>query len=814
MKKLILGLACLVPLNSWAFVGADDNLIRKSLNVLIESYDNQADITVTHILQNPTDEAINFSYFLPTTNLAVIPEFSWQSDILPLTNLNRREAADEVFELAKQYDNTAWLGSLDVNFHNWFKTPTLSLPAGETGILKYKLNSPLAFFENFYQGQVWLADNRLSENFTINLVRAGQTNFLWSPMGTWTQEKTSEAWAKQWTAENISLKENFTFFTSETADPFLRFNYLDQSYEAQFKTLNQNEVKRVVIALDKSGSVYGVRYERLKEALRTMLETMPESTEMKFGLVAGDVEWLSDEWLLNNRENQQNILALADGAQVQGKTDWETAVSALNLVQNSSDNRYALIWLGDFSDVPQNLLTRLANAGWKTLMLDFWQTQSATLDAWWARYNSQYVPLFNSGFELVEADNLTRAWRALNLSWPIDNSLALNASNNLRPKTLQQFDNQASLKQSGFIESNSAFAEFVPRWWAARKVADYLRQHEGLPLKDFQQQAVLSIANAFGIKVFALDGRATPESLASALSGISTNALWDEILKLEAGVPQTENIIHWQAKPFYLQAGVWKTYDWDTYVARPNRPELERWSSAHKNLFTSRSELLAKPLSLGAQVSFCAGNRCASVLNEGRAEIQRTDILLWENLLTPHWANDYWTELVWEDVLSEESYDLESWSEPVSRGQFLVWLQRYLEPNAEMPLISSTLFSDLDSEQLGAAQAMWFNQKDLFRGYSGGTARLNDPLKRIEGLKILMQSYGLDTRDVLGNFDDKMPFSDLLGWTQPWGYEAYLRGLVNGYEDQTFRPFQDLTKAEAFKLILEAKRKLLNTEPS
>ena len=807
MKKLILGFVLWFPAASLAFVVADENIQRESLSVSIETYKDQADITVTQILNNDSDETQTFHYVLPTTQTVKTPEMYWQSSLLELEPMNRLQAANHAFESAKTFNNTAWLGALDENFTSWFKTESITLQAGETGVLKYSLNQSLAFFENFYLGHLWLADDRTSEAFTVNLVRAGKTKFLWSPMGEWTQEKSDDVWAKQWESSNVRLKENFTFFVSETDNPLLRFNYLNQSYEASFKTLDQNEVQRVVIVLDKSGSVYGVRYERLKEALRTLLETIPESTEIKFALVSEATKFISEDWLINNRENQRNILALADGAAVQGKTDWAAVISALNLVQNSSDNRYALVWLGDFSDVPNNLLIRLANAGWKTLMVDFWQSKSTTLDAWWSRYNSQYVPLFNSGFELVEADNIALAWRALNLAWPTDNEL-VSVDNRLSPKTLQHFDNQSALAQTTLALPDSVFAEFMPRFWAARKVADYLRQHEGLPLKDFQQQAILSIANAFGIELFGLDGRATPELLESTLDNISTNTLWEEILKLEERVPSSSNISHWKAKPFYLKNDVWKTYDWETYNAHSDRPELKRWSAAHRNLFVSLSNQLAKPMSLGDQVFFCAGTRCASITNEGRSEIKNTDSLLWESLFGSHWAKEYWVDLVWENVLPQDSYNLNDWSQPVSRGQFLVWLQRYLDPSAELPLVSSNLFSDLTLGEVGGAQALWFNNKNLFKGYDDGTARLQDPLKRIEGLKLLMQSYGLDTRDVLGNFDVKMPFSDLIGWTQPWGYEAYLRGLVSGYEDQTFRPFQNLTKAEAFKLIVEAQRNL------
>ncbi len=813
VKYLLFLFSLFVTTSALAFVAADESIQRESLSVLIETYKDQADITVTQILNNTSDETQTFHYVLPTTEKVEIPEIYWQSDLLGLEPMNRLQAANHTFEMAKIFDNPAWLGALDEKFSSWFKTESMTLQAGETGVLKYTLNQPLEFFENFYLGHLWLADNRLSKAFTVNLVRAGKTKFLWSPMGKWTQEKSGEVWAKQWQASNIRLKENFTFFVSERNNALLRFNYLNQSYEASFKTLNQNEVQRVVIALDKSGSVYGVRYERLKEALRTMLETIPTNTEIKFALVADTVEFISTDWLINNRENQRNILDLADGAAVQGKTSWAETVSVLNLIQNSSDDRYSLVWLGDFSDVPDNLLARLANAGWKTLMIDFWQSKSTALAAWLSRYNSQYVPLFNSGFELIEADNIILAWQALNLEWPANNRLTLNRNDYLYPKTLQRFDNQASLVQTTLTIPDSVFAEFLPRFWAARKVADYLRQHEGLPLKDFQQQALLSIANTFGIKLFGIDGRATPELLASILKDIPTSVLWDEILKLEGRVPNSVNIVHWQAKPFYLKENVWRTYDWETYHARSDRPVLERWSAAHKNLFVSLSELLAKPMSLGSQVAFCGGTRCASITDEGRTEIESTDVLLWSHQPGSHWAKDYWEDLVWKGVLSQDSYDINDWSQSVSRGQFLVWLQRYLDPSAELPLVSSNLFSDLTLEELGAAQALWFNEKNLFKGYGDGTARLQDPLKRIEGLKLLMQSYGLDTRDVLGNFDVKMPFSDLIGWTQPWGYEAYLRGLVSGYEDQTFRPFQNLTKAEAFKLIVEAQRNLMEGAP-
>ena len=121
-----------------------------------------------------------------------------------------------------------------------------------------------------------------------------------------------------------------------------------------------------------------------------------------------------------------------------------------------------------------------------------------------------------------------------------------------------------------------------------------------------------------------------------------------------------------------------------------------------------------------------------------------------------------------------------------------------MSQQAIMPAVDQTVFSDVASSDLGAPQALWFYEQGLFRGYSDGTARLGEPLRRIEGLKLLMQVHGLDSRDIVGNFDEKMPFTDLVGWTQPWGYEAYLRGLVRGYDDKTFRPFSGFNSSRIF----------------
>lgn len=813
MKKLLLVAVCFFPTTTGAFFVADDTLVRENQTVLVQSYENKAEITVTQTLKNLSDETQNVSLILPTVSLELPPTFYFNADGVTAELLNRDQAAPMVFNEAKKFNQPFWLGALSLPYENWWSVKNLSFAPNQTVTFKYEYTQPLAFFEDFYIGSVWLADGRATQNLKASLVRAGNPNFWWANQGDWVEEKTPEAWALQWNTEAIVLTENLSFFASDTLAPTLSYRYLNQSYVAEFQPLSETDLSRVVLVLDRSGSVYGVRFKRLQAALKTMLEIMPETTQIKLALVSDEIDWYSENWQANSRDFQREVLSQIDGAQAQGKTDWEAIISGLNLTANSYDERYGLIWFGDFSDLPTPLLNRLANAGWRLLMVDFWQSQSSFLTSWWQRYNSQYVPLFNSGFDLVEADILAQAWRKLKQQWPADQALNPRAGDWFAPKTLLTLNNQAALGQTPVAQTQADSAQFLPRWWAARKVADYLRQHEGLPLKDFQIQAVLSIAHVFGVTVFDLDGTASPEQLSVILENINTNALWDEILRLEKTVPQNQMARYFEGKPFYKHKAIWQSFDWETYTAREIRPVLQVWSEAHENLFVRYSEVLSRPMSFGNDVRFCRAERCATIASEnGRPEVDRTDTLFWTQNDTAHWATAYWEDLVWAGVLGDDLYDPASWSNQVSRGQFLVWLQAFIDPKAEMSVVNPDVFSDLKPDQVGANQAFWFHNQGLFKGYADGTARLTDPLKRIEGLKMLMQVYGLETRDVLGNFDAKMPFTDLVDWTQPWGYEAYLRGLVKGYEDQTFRPFQPLTQAETFKLLIEAHRLLETAE--
>lgn len=792
-----------------AFVAADASLVRTEQTVLVESWEDKADITVTQVFKNTGNAAREVSFVLPTTRATGTPQVFLNAEGKTLEPLGLESAARTVFDLAAEFKTPAWLGSLDESFDAWWQLQNISIEPDKVVTLKYKYTQNLASFDSFDWGRVYLADGRESESLIVDLVRADEAVHWWSNLGVWESEKSNAAWAKRWQTQKAVLTENLNFFVSDKENPTLGYNYAGQGYQAKFEPVVSTDFARVALVLDNSGSVYGVRFERLKKAAKTLLESMPESTQIRVGLAGPGIEWLEDDWEKNTREQQKNTLAVFEGANAQGKTDWESVGNDLASLGKGADGRVALVWLGDFSDLPETVRTEVGGFGWKVLMVDFWQAESEGLRAWWQRFSAQYVTLFNSGYELVEADLLRAAWYHLGFAWPERQKLQNTTEDWRLPTLLKEAENQWNVGQVALLEQTSPVADFVPRWWAQRKLAAYLRHGLSRELKEEEVLAMLSIAHTFGVSILGVEGSATPETLLGSLKSVEAEALWESILQLESGAPATESSRVWKGQPHYQSERLgWQPLGWETYGARADRPELKTWSAAHKNLFLAEPQQLARPMSWGLATAFCAGARCASVTPNGREAVRITDNLLWSGGARKHWATSYWADLVWAEVIKEPQLDFDQWAQPVSRGQFVAWLVAYIEPGAILPAIDKQIFKDVEPDQLGAAEALWLKDKALFKGYDDGTANLDAPLKRIEALKLLMQARGLDIRDVLGNYDAQAPLTDLVGWTQPWGYGAYNRGLVKGYEDKTFRPFQALTEGEAFKLLVESERLL------
>lgn len=110
------------------------------------------------------------------------------------------------------------------------------------------------------------------------------------------------------------------------------------------------------------------------------------------------------------------------------------------------------------------------------------------------------------------------------------------------------------------------------------------------------------------------------------------------------------------------------------------------------------------------------------------------------------------------------------------------------------------LFPDVRASRPGYDAIMSLYEDGVINGYPDGTFRPNGSINRAELLKILM--LGFHDQQILGETDC---FADVgEEWFAPYVCAAKRLGWIGGYPDGTFRPAQNVNRAEAIKIVTEA----------
>lgn len=95
-------------------------------------------------------------------------------------------------------------------------------------------------------------------------------------------------------------------------------------------------------------------------------------------------------------------------------------------------------------------------------------------------------------------------------------------------------------------------------------------------------------------------------------------------------------------------------------------------------------------------------------------------------------------------------------------------------------------------------------ERGFINGYGDGTFRPQNHITRAEFTAILVRALGLPT--ILHGTTDQ-PFvdhEDIPHWARPYVYAATEAKLVNGYEDDTFRADERITRSEMAALLVRA----------
>jgi uncharacterized repeat protein (TIGR02543 family) len=142
----------------------------------------------------------------------------------------------------------------------------------------------------------------------------------------------------------------------------------------------------------------------------------------------------------------------------------------------------------------------------------------------------------------------------------------------------------------------------------------------------------------------------------------------------------------------------------------------------------------------------------------------------------------------------------------ISREEVAAIFYRLLTDDSRAQYQSSTTgFSDVPASRWSATAIATLEKAGVLTGYQNGTFRPKDPITRAEFAAIAAR---FDQSNVTSNSSTQ--FSDIQGnWAQDSIQRAAGLGWITGFSDGTFRPKQDITRAEAATLI----NRVLDREP-
>ncbi len=106
-------------------------------------------------------------------------------------------------------------------------------------------------------------------------------------------------------------------------------------------------------------------------------------------------------------------------------------------------------------------------------------------------------------------------------------------------------------------------------------------------------------------------------------------------------------------------------------------------------------------------------------------------------------------------------------------------------------------FNDVESDTWYTGAVITAKQKGWVDGYPDGTFKPNNNINRAEALKMIVL---IKYTDITG---DTMEFSDVDpgAWYYDYVVFAVKKGIVSGYNDGSFKPAEDITRGEAAKII-------------
>lgn len=122
-------------------------------------------------------------------------------------------------------------------------------------------------------------------------------------------------------------------------------------------------------------------------------------------------------------------------------------------------------------------------------------------------------------------------------------------------------------------------------------------------------------------------------------------------------------------------------------------------------------------------------------------------------------------------------------------------------------------FTDVSEKSYWFESVQWLKEQNIVLGYMDGTFQGEKSIQRAEALKMIL-SLPVDWT-LWEKTENDLVFSDVPAdaWFSPWVEQALDYGLIQGYDDGSFKPEQSISRAEALTISLRVLQKLPEFEP-
>jgi hypothetical protein len=132
----------------------------------------------------------------------------------------------------------------------------------------------------------------------------------------------------------------------------------------------------------------------------------------------------------------------------------------------------------------------------------------------------------------------------------------------------------------------------------------------------------------------------------------------------------------------------------------------------------------------------------------------------------------------------------------ISRAEVTVMFSRLLTQKMDSDSDYTVSFPDIDADAWYKSQVGFMEQYGIVEGYEDGTFRPENPITRAE-FAVIASKF-----DKLSDTEENA-FSDVDDdyWATPYILLAHSNGWINGYEDGTFRPLNSITRAEVVSIV-------------